>query len=138
MLATVALPVCADDGDNDAPFMEPTEAPTESVAAPTPEENPLPSEGLCFNAYGTYALEKAFSAIPRTIEAEILLPTSVTKNAGAILSNEDKNGTDFYMTLDIVKGGVPRVIYKCEDLVRREFCFDEVTFAARTLSSSPS
>ncbi len=126
LLLAAALPVWADEGDNDAPFLEPTTNEEASTEGKPPEEEPVPVEGLTFDALGTYPLSKAFRSNPRTLAAEILVPASQTGSAGVIFSNEDENGTDAYLTFEIFKNGVPRVVYKNRDGISYDFRFENV------------
>jgi len=99
LLASVALPVYAAAGDNDASFKEPT-------GTQQPEGG-----GLTFSNLGTYAMESPYSASPRTVETEILFPQDFEGEGGVILSNGVAGGNLAFLTLSVREGGVVQLKY---------------------------
>ena len=67
--------------------------------------------GITFTHMGSYAMEKSIEALPRTIEAELLLSTDQKGAAGVLLSNRDADGKDDYIELAMEKNGNPTLKY---------------------------
>ena len=126
LVCALTLPAFADAGDNDTPFIEPTgtvEASTETTPVP---ESPAPTEGLTFDIFGTYPLEKAFGTNVRAIEVQLRLSPEDKNAMGVILSNEDKDAGTAYLTFSVYKRGVPRVTYVSADGITYDYRFEEV------------
>ncbi len=104
--------VLAASGDNDSTFVSPEAGSME--------------DGMCFTHMGSYALEDTYGTIPRTVEAEILLPRDFDDEGGVLLSNEAAGATSAFMTFGVEEEGAPYVKYKGDDRVSYTFVFEDV------------
>ena len=67
------------------------------------------AKGLSFSAGTLHKLDKALSALPLTVEAEVYLPKTYTQRPGVIFGNYAGSGKNF--SFEIQTGGVPRLFY---------------------------
>ena len=69
--------------------------------------------GLSFSSAVLNKVEKTYSAVPRTIEAEVYLPTSYTTRAGVIFGNYGGTSGDF--SFEVQTNGKLRFFYDSLD-----------------------
>ena len=68
------------------------------------------SSGITFKANGLLAIEKTFSQAPRTIEATVRVPKTMSARAGVILGNY-KGGNEEQLNLEVYYNGQLRLFY---------------------------
>ncbi len=83
-------------------------------------------EGITFTHLGSYLMERGFDKIPRTIEAEILLPKDHKGDAGVIFSNRNAADKDLYIDLSVEKGGNPTLKYIDDSGIAYSYRFKNV------------
>ena len=82
------------------------------------------SEGLSFTMFGTYRAERAYQAPPRTVEAVLHVPRTVTGDVGVILGNRTADSNAAYVTVGIFEDGVPGISYRDTRGIHYSFRFE--------------
>lgn len=112
LAGAIALPVAQTFGDNFS-------VSAESVRS-----------GATFSAQDSFKVSKTFSSMPLTVEATVILPSSVSGRGGVILGNY--GGATQCLNFEVSNGGVPRLYYN-DGSTLADLKFSQVSIAKNTV-----
>ena len=82
------------------------------------------TQGMSFDSYGTYVMDKALEEAPQTIEAWINMPMYFVGRGGVVLGNYYTSAA--CINLEVYTKGEPRLYYCDNDGTAHSFLFDEI------------